>query len=69
MGYVIETGLPVISWIGCPYYLLDEHDTIDKIEVRTLRPIAETVGEMIKLQMTAGQELTTPPASRSGSKA
>jgi len=51
IGYVLEAGVPVISWIGCPYYLLDEHDTLDKVDRRWLRPIAETVAEMIKLQM------------------
>ncbi len=47
-GYVIESGVPVISWIGCPYYLLDEHDTLDKITIPELRPICETVTELIK---------------------
>jgi hypothetical protein len=51
MGYVLESGVPVISWIGCPYYLLDEHDTLDKIDVRTLHPLSETVGELIKIHM------------------
>lgn len=50
-GYVVEAGVPVISWIGCPYYLLDEHDTLDKIEKSELEPIAETVTEMIGLFM------------------
>ena len=36
-GYVIEAGVPVISWIGCPYYLLDSHDTLDKIDRDALR--------------------------------
>ncbi|MFO8058855.1 MAG: M28 family peptidase [bacterium] len=30
-GYVLEAGVPVISWIGCPYYLLDEHDTLEAV--------------------------------------
>ena len=51
MGYVLESGVPVVSWIGCPYYLLDEHDTLDKLDWDALRPIAETVGELIKIQM------------------
>jgi hypothetical protein len=50
-GYVLEAGVPVISWIGCPYYLLDQHDTLDKIERSALIPIAETVAEMVKIQM------------------
>lgn len=48
---MLESGVPVISWIGCPYYLLDAHDTLDKVELRTLQPFAQTVAEMIKLQM------------------
>jgi hypothetical protein len=50
-GYVLEAGVPVISWIGCPYYLLDEHDTLDKVARSELRPIAETVAEMVKACM------------------
>ncbi len=50
-GYVLEAGLPVISWIGCPYYLLDAHDTLDKIDRSELKPIAETVTELVKTFM------------------
>ena len=50
-GYVLETGVPVISWIGCPYYLLDQHDTLDKVDRRSLVPIAGTVAEMIGIRM------------------
>jgi len=53
MGYVLESGVPLISWIGCPYYLLDEHDTLDKVDARALHALSETVGEMIKIQMLA----------------
>jgi len=47
-GYVVASGVPVISWIGCPYYLLDEHDTLDKIVKEELGSICETVTEMVK---------------------
>ena len=50
-GYVLEAGLPVISWIGCPYYLLDQHDTLDKIEKSELKPVCETVTEIVKTWM------------------
>ncbi|MBW2180215.1 MAG: M28 family peptidase [Deltaproteobacteria bacterium] len=50
-GYVLEAGVPVISWIGCPYYLLDSGDTLDKIEKSELAPIAETVTEIVKVFM------------------
>ncbi len=48
LGYVFEAGLPVVSWIGCPYYLLDEHDTLDKVDRTALVPIAETATELVK---------------------
>ncbi len=51
LGYVLEGGMPVVSWIGCPYYLLDEHDTLDKIDKRELKPICETVTEIVKTYM------------------
>ena len=50
-GYVAEAGVPVISWIGCPYCLLDEYDTLDKIEKTELAPISGTVAELIKTYM------------------
>jgi hypothetical protein len=48
MGYVLEAGVPVVSWIGCPYYLLDEHDTLDKVDRAALRPICRTATELTK---------------------
>jgi hypothetical protein len=64
-GYVLEAGVPVISWIGCPYYLLDEHDTLDKVEQSELGPVAETVTELVKTYMAlpAG-----PPRRPAGSR-
>jgi hypothetical protein len=52
-GYVIEAGVPVISWIGCPYYLLDEHDTLDNVAKDELRPICETISELVKPFMSS----------------
>ena len=46
-----ESGVPVISWIGCPYYLLDEHDTLDRLDFAELQPIARTVTELVRIQM------------------
>jgi len=51
MGYVMATSVPVISWIGCPYYLLDAQDTLDKIAKEELGPICETVTELVKIHM------------------
>jgi hypothetical protein len=50
-GYVIEGKVPIISWIGCPYYLLDSGDTLDKIDKSELQPIAETTAELVKVFM------------------
>ncbi len=55
MGYVMTTGVPVISWIGCPYYLLDAHDTLDKVAKDELAPICETVAELIKTHMALSE--------------
>jgi len=50
-GFVLESKVPTISWIGCPYYLLDEHDTLDKIAKSELKSICETVTELVKPYM------------------
>jgi hypothetical protein len=51
VGYVLQSGVPVISWIGCPYYLLDEHDTPDKVDPDLLEPVCEAVTELVKTFM------------------
>jgi hypothetical protein len=53
IGYAYETRVPVISWIGCPYYLLDEFDTLDKIDRSELVPVAKTVTEIVKTFMAS----------------
>jgi len=50
-GYYIESHVPTISWIGCPYYLLDKYDTLDKIAKPELKPLCENVTELIKPYM------------------
>jgi len=40
-----------LSWIAQPYYLLNAEDTLDKIEVAELGPIAESVTELVKTFM------------------
>lgn len=44
----IEKSIPFISWISSIHYLLDEGDTLDKVDKDNLRPIAETVTEIVK---------------------
>jgi len=51
LKYMLAGNMPVVSWIGCPYYLLDEHDTLDKIDQNQLRPICETATELVKSYM------------------
>ncbi|MFX0100530.1 MAG: M28 family peptidase, partial [Candidatus Hodarchaeota archaeon] len=51
IGYVLESGTRVISWIGCPYYLLDAQDTLDRVAKNELGPICETITELIKPYM------------------
>jgi hypothetical protein len=48
MGYVEEAGVPVVSWIGAPDYLLDDADRLDKIDRRALAPICATATEVVK---------------------
>jgi len=50
-GFALESDASIISWIGCPYYLLDEYDSLNKVAVTELKPICETVTEMIKPYM------------------
>ena len=52
-GYFLEGGVPVISWIGCPDYLLDDGDGLQWVERRALRPIAATVTDMVKTFMAS----------------
>jgi len=49
--FVLEAGVPVISWIGCPAYLLDEHDTLEMVDRGLLAPVCETVTELVKNAM------------------
>ncbi len=48
VGYMDVSGKPVLSWISCPYYLLDSEDTLDKVDKNELKPLAETVTEIVK---------------------
>jgi hypothetical protein len=53
MGYVKEAGVPVVSWIGCPYYLLDRFDTLDKIDRASLEPVCRTATDLVETFMVA----------------
>jgi len=58
LGYMQAGNMPVVSWIGCPYYLLDEHDTLDKIDQSQLRPICETATELVKSYMALPRQIS-----------
>ncbi len=45
--YHIHTGIDFIHWIGSPYYLLTDEDTLDKVEQTQLAPSARLVAEMV----------------------
>ena len=45
--YHIHTGIDFIHWIGSPYYLLTDEDTLDKVEQAQLAPSARLVAEMV----------------------
>jgi len=53
VGYLDASNKPVVSWISCPYYLLDSEDTLDKVDKKELKPLAETVTEIVKNFMIA----------------
>jgi hypothetical protein len=53
MGYVMQAGLPVLSWIGCPSYLLDERDTPARVDRQQLGPISEAIADIIRIAMIA----------------
>jgi hypothetical protein len=44
-------GVQFLSWIAQPYYLLSAEDTLDKIEVAELGPIAESITDVVKTFM------------------
>lgn len=49
--YHMYTGVDFIHWIGQPYYLLTSDDTLDKVDVSQLRPLAKGISGMIGTYM------------------
>lgn len=47
----LTDGVTFVSWISDPYYLLDEEDTLDKIDQSQLVPSAKLVTELVKNYM------------------
>jgi hypothetical protein len=46
-GYPAPSGLPFVTWISAPLYLIDAHDSLDKIERESLSATAATVAEVV----------------------
>lgn len=49
--YHMYTGVDFIHWIGQPYYLLTADDTLDKVDVSQLYPLARGISSMIGTYM------------------
>lgn len=62
--YHIHTGIDFIHWIGSPYYLLTDEDTLDKVERAQLAPSARVVAEMVATYLEMPD--TTPGRAAGG---
>ena len=49
--YHMYTGVDFIHWIGQPYYLLTSDDTLDKVDIAQLYPLARGISSMIGTYM------------------
>jgi len=49
--YHMYTGVNFIHWIGQPYYLLTKDDTLDKVMIDQLNPIASALSDCIGIFM------------------
>lgn len=47
-GYPIREGLPYVSWISAPLYLVDTGDTPDNVEKDKLSAVAASVTEVLR---------------------
>lgn len=56
-----ENGIPVVSFISGPSYLYDMADTLDKVAVKELRPVAKAFTEVVD-----GMDDMTPLQMRRG---
>lgn len=54
--YHMYTGVNFIHWIGQPYYVLTSDDTLDKVDVEKLNPIAGCISDLIGTYMALKQE-------------
>jgi hypothetical protein len=52
-AYVLAAGVPTVSLISGPLYLYDDVDTLDKIDVEQLAPVARSFADLIDAADTA----------------
>jgi hypothetical protein len=50
-GYPVRLGIPYVSWISAPLYLVDAADTLEKIEIAKLADTCVSVTEVAKQLM------------------
>ena len=56
-AYFVE-GIPTVSYISGPIYLLDENDTLDKVAVERLEPVASALADIImRVDATPGDAI------------
>jgi len=56
-AYFVE-GVPTVSYISGPIYLLDENDTLDKVAIEKLEPVASALADLImRVDATSGDEI------------
>ncbi|MGQ9476490.1 MAG: M28 family peptidase [Actinomycetota bacterium] len=53
-------GVDFLSWISQPYYLLSAEDTLDKVSVEDLEPIAAAVTDLVKTLMALDSRKIRP---------
>ena len=65
-SFALIAGIPVVSLIAGPMYMYDEADTIDKVDVQRMRPMATAYAQIINAIDTTPSDLIgimPPPAA------
>ena len=61
-SFVFGAGVPTVSLISGPLYLYDEADTLDKVDVDDLRPVARAFIELVEaIDDTPGDQIGLDP--------
>ncbi len=56
-SFAVLAGLPIVSLIAGPLYMYDEADTLDKVDVSQLRPVARAYQQIIDLMEETPSDL------------